>query len=305
MSAVDKSRLADHVDTTYSDWLMGRSSVTPDDEASQVMLLGYLGELAKSDVAGSDLIPRIPGVMQELLKNMRDEKVSTANLALLIKKDVVLLVAVLKEANSAIYNPPSPILDLNKAIQVLGHNGLRLILAKTAARPIFNAKLGNFTKLIGPKIWEHTEARSVACSVLAKQRGVDQFQAFLAGLMQDVGLMIAMRVFDRGGVNGALSTSDSFRNSLRKQARVISSQICRVWDLAPAVQSAITEQDSEKSGSEWSQLGQLLRMGDIIGKACVLVKSGQLQNELELFREVLSKDEADCLFALVKASQLD
>ena len=291
MSLVDKSLLADHVDAAYFDWLMGRSQVTPAEDASQTMLLGYLADLAKSDLAGSDLIPRIPGIMQELLKNMRDENVSSSNLALLIKKDVVLLVAVLKAANSAIYNPPSPIIDLNKAIQVLGHNGLRLILAKTAARPIFNAKLGDFTKLMGPKIWEHTEARSIACSVLAKQRGVDQFQAFLAGLMQDVGLMIALRVFERGGVSSGLSASESFRKSLRKQARTISAQICRVWDLVPPVPVAISEQDSEKSGAEWSPLGQLLRIGDFIGKACVLIKSGQLQ--------------VDCLFTLVKASQLD
>jgi HD-like signal output (HDOD) protein len=305
MSTVDKSRLADHVDLTFFDWLTGGRAGAQDDDASQIMHLGYLSDLAKSDLAGSDLIPRIPGVMQELLKSMRDENVSTANLALLIKKDVVLLVAVLKEANSAIYNPASPIIDLNKAIQVLGHNGLRLILAKAAARPIFNAKLGDFTKQIGPRIWEHTEARAIACSVLAKQRDLDQFQAFLAGLMLDVGLMVALRVFDRGGISGVLSASESFRKSLRKQARILSSQIGRVWDLPQPVLLAITEQDSEISGSEWSGLGQLLRMGDVIGKACVLIKSGQLQDEIELFKEVLSKDDADCLFALVKASQLE
>jgi HD-like signal output (HDOD) protein len=305
MSTVDKSHLADHVDICYIEWLMGRSHGGQDDEAPQVLLLGYLGELAKSDLAGSDLIPRIPGVMQELLKNMRDENVSTAHLAQLIKKDVVLLVAVLKEANSAAYNPPSPIFDISKAIQLLGHNGLRLILAKAAARPIFNAKLGNLAKQVGPRIWEHTEARAIACSLLAKQRNIDPFQAFLAGLMQDVGLMVAMRVFDRGGIDGALSTSDAFRHGLRIQSRILSAQIGRVWDLPPPVLLAITEQDSEKPGAEWSGLGQLLRMADIISKTCVLVNAGQLLDELELFKEVLPKDEADCLFALIKASKLD
>ncbi|HEY8026651.1 MAG TPA: HDOD domain-containing protein [Burkholderiaceae bacterium] len=302
---MDRAQFAEHVDSSYFDWMTGRSGDAQDDDQAQVMLLTYLGELAKSDLAGSDLIPRIPGVMQELLKNMRDENVSTSDLAALIKKDVVLLVAVLKEANSALYSPRSPIIDLNKAIQLLGHNGLRLVLAKAATRPIFNAKLGNFTKQSGPRIWEHTEARAIACSLLAKQRGIDQFQAFLAGLMQDVGLMVALRVFDRAEVNGALSTSATFRKSLRKQSRILSSQIGRVWELPQPVLQAITEQDSDKHGFDWSALGQLLRMGDFISKACVLVNSGGLLEELGIFKEVLPKEESDCLFALIKVTKLN
>ncbi len=303
MSTVDKALFTEYVDAAYFDWLAGRGNDVQDDQA-QVMLLGYLAELGKTDLAGSDLIPRIPGVMQELLKNMRDENVSTADLALLIKKDVVLLVAVLKEANSALYSPATPIIDLNKAIQLLGHNGLRLLLAKAATRPIFNAKLGAFTKTVGPKIWEHTEARAIACSLLARQRGIDQFQAFLAGLMQDVGLMVAFRVFDRAEVNPTLSSSMVFRKNLRKQARTLSSQIGRVWELPPSVLLAITEQDSDKPGGEWSALGQLLRMGDFISKACVLVNGGWLREEVGTFKEVLPKDEADCLFALIKVTKL-
>jgi len=304
MSTVDKALFAEYVDTSYFDWLTGRSGEAQDDDPAQSLLLGYLAELGKSDLAGSDLIPRIPGVMQELLKNMRDENVSTADLAQLIKKDVVLLVAVLKEANSAMYSPASPIIDLNKAIQLLGHNGLRLLLAKAATRPIFNAKLGTFTRHAGPRIWEHTEARAIACSLLAKQRGIDQFQAYLAGLMQDVGLMVAFRVFDRSEVSATLSTSTAFRKRLRRKARTLSSQIGRVWDLPPPVLLAITEQDSDRHGNDWSALGQLLRMGDFISKACVLVNAGWLKEEVGIFKEILPKDEADSLFALIKVTKL-
>jgi HD-like signal output (HDOD) protein len=304
MNTVDKALFAEYVDASYFDWLTGRGGEAQDDDPAQSLLLGYLSELGKSDLAGSDLIPRIPGVMQELLKNMRDENVSTADLAQLIKKDVVLLVAVLKEANSAMYSPASPIIDLNKAIQLLGHNGLRLLLAKAATRPIFNAKLGTFTRHAGPRIWEHTEARAIACSLLAKQRGIDQFQAYLAGLMQDVGLMVAFRVFDRSEVSATLSTSIAFRKRLRRKARTLSSQIGRVWDLPPTVLLAITEQDSDRHGNDWSALGQLLRMGDFISKACVLVNAGWLKEEVGIFKEVLPKDEADSLFALIKVTKL-
>jgi HD-like signal output (HDOD) protein len=293
------------IDACYFAWVTGRYvDGQGDDALFEHVLLDYLDGVARTGLAGSNLIPRIPGVMLELLKSLRDDDVSAFHLTLLIKKDVVLLAAVLNEVNSSFFNPSKPVIDLNNAIQLLGHNRLRMVLAKVSLKPIFNAQLGDFTRVAAPRIWEHSQARAIASSLLAKKHRADPFLAFLAGMMLDVGLMVALRVFDRGSETGTLPVSDSFRNAFRKRARAMSSQIARVWALPESVMQAIEEQGREKSGAALSTLGRVLQMGDFLGKACVLVNAGQLDKEKERFRDVLSKDEADYLYALISGSKL-
>ncbi|PRC91124.1 HDOD domain [Solimicrobium silvestre] len=297
-------QLPSYVDARYFDWMAGKSTGNVvEDSSFERKLIEYLAALAASEFAGSNLIPRVPSVMVQLLKRMHEENVSGSELSRIITKDVVLVAAILSEVNSSFYNLSDRINDLSQAILLLGHNRLRMVLAKISFTPIYNAQLGAYTKLTAAKIWEESQKRAFVCYLLAKHQKVDPFMAFLAGLMQDVGLMVALRVFDRSSGSGQLPTSPTFRDEFQQQSMVLSARIGHIWSLPEVVIKAIEGQGMDKTALAKIPLAKVLQKGDFLSKTCVLIDSGQLNVDMERVRGVLTEAEMDCLFTLLEGNK--
>ncbi|MET3107169.1 HD-like signal output (HDOD) protein [Oxalobacteraceae bacterium GrIS 1.18] len=290
-----------YVDVCYFDWMAGKSKENEiTDPSFERKIIEYLGVLAESEFAGANLIPRVPSVMVQLLKRMHEENVSGSELSRIITKDVVLVAAMLNEVNSSYYNTGEKITDLSQAILLLGHNRLRMVLAKLSFTPIYNAQLGPYTKLTASKIWEESQKRALVCYLLAKHQQVDPFMAFLAGLMQDVGLMVALRVFDRSSGNGKLPTSTEFRADFQLHALILSTRIGQIWSLPEIVTRAIEAQGVDRTMLAKHPLARVLKKADFISKTCILIDAGQIKLDTERMREILTESEADCLFTMLE-----
>jgi HD-like signal output (HDOD) protein len=296
----DYKDLPDFVDACYFDWMAGKSGDSPiSDEAFERKIIEYIDVVADSESAGANLIPRVPSVMVQLLKRMHEENVSGSDLSRIITKDVVLVAAVLNEVNSSLYNLNDKITELSQAIMVLGYNRLRMVLTKLSFTPIFNDQLGTYTKLTSAKIWEESQKRALVCYLLAKHQQVDPFVAFLAGLLHDVGLMVALRVFDRSSANGQLPTSPEFRDAIQKKSLIISSRIGQIWSLPEIVLKAIDAQITDEAGAANMPLAQVLKKADFISKTCILIDAEQLAIDLEQIRDILTESEAECLITML------
>jgi HD-like signal output (HDOD) protein len=293
--------LPQFVDVCYFDWIAGKSDDNPIRDASfEGKIIEYLSALAESEFAGANLIPRVPSVMVQLLKRMHEENVSGSELSRIITKDVVLVAAILNEVNNSYYNLTDKVTDLSQAILLLGHNRLRMVLAKLSFTPIYHAQLGVYTKLTASKIWDESQKRSLVCYLLAKHQQVDPFMAFLAGLMQDVGLMVALRVFDRSSGNGQLPTSAAFRLSFVQHALILSTRIAQIWSLPEIVIRAMEAQCGDRTALAKFPLAKVLKKADFISKTCVLIDAQQLKIDMERARVVLSDSELDCLFTMLE-----
>lgn len=303
----DYDQLPAFIEELYIEWIARKSGKCESEDSSfENKLLEYLDVLAESELAGSNLIPRVPSVMVELLKRMHEENISGLELSRIIAKDVVLVTALLGEVNSSFYSPLEKINDLSQAILILGHNRLRLVLAKISFTPIYNSQLGAYTKTTASKIWDESQKRALMCFLLAKSQNVDPFMAFLAGLMQDVGLMAALRVFDRSGGNGQLPTSMVFRQELLQRALVLSTRIGRIWLLPEHVTKAIEFQCDTKAENQFDaseeRLAMLLKKGDFLSKICILVDAGQLVLDMEKLKSILTCMEMDYLCTLLEGN---
>ncbi len=299
--AGDYKALPSYIDATYFDWVAGKEedNVIKED-AFERKIIEYLDVVAESEHAGSNLIPRVPTVMVQLLKRMHEENVSGAELSRIITKDVVLLAAILNEVNSSFYNKSEKITELSQAILLLGHNRLRMVLAKLSFTPIFNAQLGPYTKVTAAKIWEESQKRALVCYLLAKIQQVDPFMAFLAGLMQDVGLMVALRVFDRSSGNAALPTSSEFRRAFQQKSLVLSTRIGQIWALPDVVIKAIESQGPDKTAPVRAPLASVLDRADLLSKICILINQEQINLDMERVRVILTDAETDCLFTMLE-----
>jgi HD-like signal output (HDOD) protein len=237
-------------------------------------------------------------VLPQLLQSLRTEDFSGAELARTISNDVVLVAEVIRIANSALYRVSDKIDSIEHAILVLGHSGLRQLITSVAFKPIIDLKSGHYTRAIAPKIWEHSEKCAVANRILAEGEPVVPFEAFLAGLMQYVGLIVSLRVIDQIADPKQGIGSASFCSALMASCRKISASIGREWNFPDHVVVAIEEQGNIKYNAPMSSLGLILETGDYISKLKILSENRLIDiNNTDLFRGV-SEKALTCLHEL-------
>ena len=301
----------------YLFWLLedllvnaGLGPPTAASNVSALQLLQQLQELSRSKFAAQDLIPRVPAVLPQLFKSLRDENASGKSLADIITKDVVLVAEVLNEANSSFYGTSNKINNLEGALLLLGQNGLRMLLAKVAFRPIIQLQSSSLSKLLAPIIWEQSEACANAARLFAIEQGEDPFPAFLAGLLQSVGMIIALRIADRIGRRQTFPDDARFRIRLIKDAHHLAARIGEHWGFPENVIIAIDEQYAQHTTGRInnankitrSTTGQILHQASQISQICLLQKAGLLAEDDETLMLTLTTSSKRCLRAIKKRS---
>lgn len=263
------------VDNLFFPWLLGNAAPVAADlnDAENRVLRALKREADADNPSTADLVPRIPAVIPLLLRSLRDRNVSNTHLAEQVAQDPVLVAAVLKQVNSSYYRRASEVKTIEEAIAVIGQNGLRMLVASVAFKPLFNAGLGHFTTLGAPRVWELAEPQGMACRFFAQRRHVDAFEVFLASLLQNVGIIVALRLIDQaGGASPGELRSMSFHASLIHYSRRLARLAGRHWEF-PEQAVAAMERDAAASNA----LAETLRMADRTAKIHTLVKHGALQ----------------------------
>lgn len=271
----------DHVNRQFNHWLFGidgEQQFALSDVETQV--LEAIAAIVNSKQSGSALVRRMPGMLPQLLQSLRSDTFSGAQLARTISGDVVLVAAVIRMANSSLVGTGTQINSVEHAVMLIGQEGLRHLITSVAFRPIIDMNSGHFTRNLAPRIWDHSERCAVANRQLAVDMGIDPFEAFLAGLVQNVGLIVALRIMDQVTRERPHLGSELFCAELIRHARALTCGIGREWHFPESVTRAISEQGGMKKGAVVSPLGRLLTLTDYLGKVRILV-----ENELALFND--------------------
>lgn len=281
------------VNTLFFRWMIEQHEKTPLQASEfEKKVLEALDALSKSEMGGANLVPRVPAVIPQLLKSLRDENISALDLARQISHDIVLVAEVIHEANSPFYRPAKPIHNIENAVMVLGQNGLRLVIARVAFRPLISMQTGRYAKMVAPKIWAQSEKCAEACKILAHTMRADPFLAFLAGLIQNVGIIVAFRLIDRGYQGNVLPDSDHFCHAFQRFSRLLSARIAEQWEFPEQVSTALTR----LAHGEWSglPLEHVLFLSDQMGKLRLLVEHKLLQEDEYFTTNGMTAREIEC-----------
>jgi putative nucleotidyltransferase with HDIG domain len=159
-----------------------------DGNRSAQFVLRYLRKARLGDLAA--VIPRLPvypAVAMKLYTLLSDEEVSLASLDRVAKSDQVIAGKILQAANSVFYSPRQAIKTVSQAISYVGIEDARRLLLASALQPLYASPRLK-------RIWKHAvEAAQVAEQMAAMSRNVQPAEAFLIGLLHDVGkLAIAL-----------------------------------------------------------------------------------------------------------------
>lgn len=278
----------DSVNTSYQHWLFnteGDSGLDTNPLEDQV--LAALGAILASQQSGAALVRRLPGLIPQLLQSLRSDTFSGAQLSRTISSDVVLVAAVIRLANTSVKGSGQQIGSVEHAVMLIGQEGLRHLITSVAFRPIIDLNSGHYTRTLAPRIWDQSERCAVASRLLAEELGIDPFEAFLAGLVQNVGLIVTLRIMDQiTRDNQAESRSDEaqpgtlgselFSARLVSDARALTCSIGREWHFPETVVKAIAEQGGARKGVNLSPLGRLLALSDYLSKTRILVDAERL-----------------------------
>lgn len=266
------------VDNLFFPWLLGMGEAVAQDlnDAEIRILRALKREADTADPAVADLVPRIPSVIPLLLRSLRDRNVSNNQLAAQVTQDAVLVAAVLKQVNSSYFRRSTQVKTIEDAIAIIGQNGLRMLVASVAFKPLFNAGLGHLTTLGAPRVWEMTEPYGIACRYFATHRHMDGFEVFLAGLLQNVGVIVALRVMDQAGGAApgelrSLAFYASFIHYTRRLARLVGKH----WEFPDQAVAAI----DREAAPPGTGLAEVLHLADRTTKIRTLVNHGALREE--------------------------
>jgi HD-like signal output (HDOD) protein len=151
--------------------------------------------LARDAVRRVSTIATLPEVTARIVATVEDPKSSAAALHKIVAHDPALVTRILKVVNSAFYGLPGQIGSIERAIVMLGLNAVKNIAVAASLGALFRGvKLcDGFT---AKDLWTHSIATGIVARELAREMKVlIADEAFLAGMIHDIGLLVALQVW--------------------------------------------------------------------------------------------------------------
>jgi HD-like signal output (HDOD) protein len=287
--------LLDRVGGAWNAWLYERT-----DEGGlelnphEAQVLEALAAILSSQQSGAALVRRMPGLIPQLLQSLRSESFSGSALSRTISSDVVLVAAVIRLANSCYQGTGTAVASVEQAVILIGQEGLRQLITTVAFRPIIDVNSGFYVRRLAPILWEHSERCAIAARAMAPKLGIEAFDAFLAALLQNVGLTVALRTMDQATHGEPLLGSGVFWAQLARDTRKLSVSIAREWNFPESVVKALAEQGGLRKGAVMSPLGRLLMLTDYLGKVRMLVEQAVLEDGDAALMAGLPPDAGEC-----------
>ncbi|MGD9598118.1 MAG: HDOD domain-containing protein [Steroidobacteraceae bacterium] len=238
-----------------------------------------------SSTAQASFLPRRPLLLPQLLRAINDSDTSRRELASIIARDPALAGDLLRLANSPYYRiTEKPIESIDRAVAVLGTDGLRKLVASAVLQPVFRIRTGHFARF-PETTWEHAFRAGVAAETFAALvDDSDPFTAQLLALLVGLGTIVVFRVaMDRYVAQGGLAPSpDLIAHLIDTHAASVAHAIASQWELSPAVLAALGEQSPGARADDTSALGRSVRFGRLTGALAVLRAAGTLTDEAAL-----------------------
>jgi HD-like signal output (HDOD) protein len=132
-----------------------------------------------------------PTVALELMRLAEEPQVQPRTLKECIAQDPALTCKVLRVVNSSLYGLSRPVADLGQAINHIGIKPLKLLVLG------FNLPDALFAEVAARQLqwyWTNTLTRAVAARMISEQLWYQPGdEAFIAGLMQDIGILVLLR----------------------------------------------------------------------------------------------------------------
>jgi HD-like signal output (HDOD) protein len=230
-------------------------------------------ESVASAVNQRGYFPRRPMLLPKLMQALNDSESSRRTLVNLIVEDPSLAGSVLQRANNAMYRTSrEPVDSLDRAVQILGIDGLRGLMAVAILQPVFRLPpglFGNFAEIT----WEQAQRCAAAAETYATAtRSADMFIAQLLGLLGPLARIVLFRLtmdMYREQPN-VLPRAEVFIRSMQLHAPELACRLAESWELSDLATTALREQVDRLPPGQMRPLGRAAYFGELAGMVTML-----------------------------------
>jgi HD-like signal output (HDOD) protein len=228
---------------------------------------------AAQSVHQRDYFPRRPVLLPRLMQALNDTESTRRTLVNLIVEDPALAGSVLQRANNALYRTSrEPVDSLDRAVQTLGVDGLRGLMAIAILQPVFRLPRGYFDSF-ADITWEQAQRCAAGAETYATAtRTADPFIAQLLGLLGSLARIVLFRLtveMYREQPN-VLPRAEVFIRSMQLHAPDLACRIAQSWELSDLATTALREQVDRVPPGQMRPLGRAVYFGELAGMLTVL-----------------------------------
>jgi len=257
-----------------------RNEATPEELAELEPATRVLGDLELQ----AKYLPRRPSLLPKLMTAINSDSNSMREMARIIGEDGTLLGGLLKLSNSAFYGVRrhKPIESLEKAVALVGTDGLRSLVATALLHPVMTGSRGPFSSF-AEATWEHSQYAASCAELHAVHiEQADAFSARLLVLLRGLASNAVFRIAREHCADAADIPPTAMAKLLDDWVPPMALRIADNWQLPRELCNVLSTPAAPG-------LARSLRFGGLAGALLVLVNRGQMR-ELSARAIVLADD---------------
>lgn len=193
-------------------------------------------------------LPMLPAFIHDVLPLLLETDLSVVRVAHVIAKEQVLATRVLRLANSAYCAPLQEVTTLNDAIVRMGTAAVRNVAfaACFAARLQAGDAYGPQSRALG----DHAIGTAYLARLVAERAGTDPEEAFVHGLLHDIGKLLLLKLQrDFVEAGGRLPSPSDLAWCVRDRHAALGAEVLRLWNLPLGIQQPV-EFHHEPAGAD-------------------------------------------------------
>ena len=158
------------------------------DKLSAMERTSLATELRIKETLGINRLEPMPMQAAQAFQLASNSKSTIKDFVKIIESDEVLSARIIKIANSVYFRRGEEAKEIEKAVANVGLNELRCLISATMLRSLLQGK-----QSVRELIWANSVSTAICCRTLAVRTNCGEGEAFLCGLLHDVGKLIMIR----------------------------------------------------------------------------------------------------------------
>lgn len=228
-------------------------------------------------------LPPLPAAVGRLLRLVNAPEVEFKEIARTISLDQTLTAQLLRLANSAFYGFPQQIRTVQQATVVLGRHSIRNMALSLAI-----VRLRNHMRADGPldpeEFWRHSIAVACGARMLARhQRSVEPDEAFVAGLLHDIGKIVLVEYDTQTyeellaiAGDGIAPLDELERETFGIDHAAVGEALCAYWNIPDELSATVAAHHGMDGSGDApaQQIVDVVNLADSLAKISAIGRSG-------------------------------
>lgn len=212
-------------------------------------------------VASNTAIPVLPTLASRVIEMASDPDMSLVRLANVIGKDQVLASRLLALANSAYCAPLQQITTIPEAVMRVGTTGVRnMVFTVCFSSRMYDPAIYGDN---GRQLIDHGIGAAYLARILADHAGESEDEAFLAGLLHDIGKLLVLKLaYDYKRRTGTTIGPEEMAAAMDEQHAALGAATLRRWGLPSVLDEPVRCHHDFRAATAAPRLAKIVYLAD-------------------------------------------